>query len=103
MAFSTVLADIAKVFPNESPTFLQTILTVPSLMSIPISLLAGVLASYISKKTLVVFALVSEIIGGCIPLLAHSSVAVLLLSSALIGVGQGFLISISSAISGRAL
>jgi MFS family permease len=98
MAFSTVLADIAKVFPNESPTFLQTILTVPSLMSIPISLLAGVLASYITKKSLVIFALICELIGGCIPLLAHGSVAILLLSSAFIGIGQGFLISISSAI-----
>ena len=98
MAFSTILADIAKVFPDVPPTFLQTILTVPSLMSIPISLLVGVLASYVTKKTLVIFALACEIAGGCIPLLAHSSVAVLLVSSAFIGIGQGFLISISSAI-----
>jgi MFS family permease len=98
MTFSTVMADIAKVFPRESTTILQMILTVPSLMSIPISLLVGFLASYIHKKHLVIFALVCEIIGGCIPLAAHSSVTVLIVSSAFIGIGQGFLISISSAI-----
>jgi MFS family permease len=98
MTFSTVMADIAKVFPHESTTVLQMILTVPSLMSIPISLLVGILASYIYKKHLVIFALICEIIGGCIPLATHSSVAVLLVSSAFIGIGQGFLISISSAI-----
>ena len=98
MAFSTILADLAKVFPDVSPTYLQSILTVPSLMTIPVSLLVGVLASYVRKKTLVLFALVCEVAGGCIPLLAHGSVAVLMVSSAIIGIGQGFLISISSAI-----
>jgi MFS family permease len=98
MTFSTVMADIAKAFPNESTTVLQMILTVPSLMSIPVSLLVGILASYIQKKQLVIFALICELIGGCIPLAVHSTVSVLLVSSAFIGIGQGFLISISSAL-----
>lgn len=97
-SFATVLANIASVFPNESPTLIQTIMTIPSLMTIPVSLLAGLLASYMTKKTLVLFALGSMFAGGMIPLAVHSSVYYLIISSAFIGIGQGFLISIASAI-----
>jgi MFS family permease len=98
MAFSSVLADIVKVFPDASPTLVQMILTVPSLMTIPVSILVGLLASYITKKNLVLFSLACELIGGMLPLVAHKSVGALIASSAFIGIGQGFLISIPTAI-----
>ncbi|SHH86698.1 Predicted arabinose efflux permease, MFS family [Sporobacter termitidis DSM 10068] len=98
MAFSSVLADIVKVFPDASPTLVQMILTVPSAMTIPVSIIVGLLASYITKKNLVLFSLVCELIGGLLPLLAHKSIGALIASSAFIGVGQGFLISIATAI-----
>jgi MFS family permease len=98
MAFSSVLADIVKVFPDASPTLVQMILTIPSLMTIPVSILVGILASYITKKNLVLFALICEIIGGALPLLSHASVGMLIASSAFIGIGQGFLINIATAI-----
>ena len=42
-SFSSVLADIAQVFPDAPTTLVQMILTIPSLISIPMGLLAGVL------------------------------------------------------------
>lgn len=97
-AFSSVLADIAAYFPNVSTSLIQSIITIPSLMSIPTSILAGLLASYITKKSLAVFALVCELAGGMIPVFLHNSIYALIASSVLIGIGQGFLISIASAL-----
>jgi MFS family permease len=97
-AFSSVIAEIAKVFPDSPPTLIQTILTIPSLMSIPISLLSGILASYITKKHMVVFALSCELVGGLVPVFVHNTIYSLFVSSALIGIGQGFLISVGAAI-----
>ena len=59
-AFSSVLASIAEQFPNASPTTIQMVLTLPSTMSIPVSLGAGLLASYFTKKHMIEFALVVE-------------------------------------------
>ncbi|HCT90083.1 MAG TPA: hypothetical protein DF613_01675 [Lachnospiraceae bacterium] len=100
-SFSSVLANIAAVFPEASTTLVQMIMTVPSLMSIPISLGAGILASYFYKKHLVLFALAAEFVGGIIPLVANNSIYFLILSSALIGVGQGIMISMASAVIGE--
>jgi len=100
-SFSSVLADIAEYFPNISTTSIQMILTIPSLVTIPISLCAGVLAAYFYKKDLVLFALGCQLLGGILPLLLHDNFYSILASSALIGVGQGFMISIASAVVGE--
>jgi MFS family permease len=47
---------------------------------------------------IVLFSLVCELIGGLLPLIAHKSVGALIASSAMIGVGQGFMITLASAI-----
>ncbi|HIS80256.1 MAG TPA: MFS transporter [Candidatus Scatomonas merdavium] len=100
-SFSSVLADIAQVFPDAPTTLVQMILTIPSLISIPMGLLAGVLGSYIYKKHLVLFSLLMELIGGVLPLFIHDSIYSLVISSALIGVGQGLLINVASAVVGE--
>ncbi|GHV32847.1 hypothetical protein AGMMS4952_23980 [Spirochaetia bacterium] len=97
-SFSSVLSDIQARFPEASATTVQMVLTFPSIMSIPISLLAGILASYITKKRLVLFALGAEFIGGMLPLFYHESIYTLFISSGFIGIGQGFMISCSTAI-----
>lgn len=98
MSFSSVLAEMVKHFPDASPTLIQMIMTVPSLMMIPVSIFVGLIASYVTKKNLVLFALACELIGGLLPLVAHTSIGALFVSSALIGIGQGFLITYASAI-----
>lgn len=100
-SFSSVLANIAEVFPDASTTLIQMIMTVPSLMSIPISLCAGILASYFYKKHLILFALAVEFLGGMIPLAANDKIIFLILSSSLIGIGQGIMISMASAVIGE--
>lgn len=100
-SFTSVLANIAKVFPEASTTAVQMIMTVPSLMSIPVSLGAGILASYFCKKHLILFALAIEFLGGIFPLFANDKIAFLILSSSLIGVGQGIMISMGSAVIGE--
>jgi MFS family permease len=97
-AFSSVIANIAQDFPNESTTLVQMVLTLPTLMIIPISIIIGLLASYVTKKNLVIFALACELIGGIMPTFLHKTISALLVSSALIGVGEGFLISLASAV-----
>lgn len=100
-SFSSVLANIASVFPDMSTTSIQMIMTIPSLVSIPISLCAGLLASYFYKKDLVLFALGSQFIGGMLPIFLHSTYFSLVLSSVFIGVGQGIMISMASAVIGE--
>ena len=67
-AFSSVLPKMAVYYPDVSATMIQTVLTIPSLISIPVSVLVGVLASVFYKKDMVLAALISELIGGVIPL-----------------------------------
>ena len=100
-AFSSVLASIAEQFPHASATTIQMVLTLPSTMSIPVSLCAGLLASYFTKKQMIEFSLVVEFIGGMIPLVNHTSLGMLILSSCLIGLGQGIMITMASAIVGE--
>ncbi|HEY3425163.1 MAG TPA: MFS transporter [Negativicutes bacterium] len=97
-AFSPVLAQMKVVFPGASTTLIQMIITIPSLMSIPVALLSGFCATYFTKKRIVQFALSVMFIGGMVPLLIHADIEAVLASSALIGIGQGFLISISTAL-----
>ncbi|MFZ7121421.1 MAG: MFS transporter [Eubacteriaceae bacterium] len=97
-SFAPILARIAESFPNVSTTMIQMILTMPSLTLVPTTLFAGVIATYIHKKTIAQFALVIMGIGGIIPLIIHSSINALFISSAIIGVGQGLLMPLSSSI-----
>lgn len=100
-SFSSVLATIGEAFPNISTTGVQMILTIPSLVSIPISLCAGILASYFYKKHLVLFALGCQFVGGILPLFGHENFYLVVASSALIGIGQGIMISMASAVVGE--
>lgn len=97
-SFSSVLSNISDEFPRVSTTMLQYILTLPSLVMVPMCLFAGILASYMRKKTIAQCALVLMFAGEILPVAASHNIYVLFASSALIGVGQGLLNPISSAI-----
>jgi Major Facilitator Superfamily. len=97
-AFSPILAKLAEVFPDTPTTLIQMVLSIPSLVSIPISIFAGLMASYVHKKRLVQIALTVMLVGGLLPILIHTSIYAIFASSALIGLGQGLLISISGAL-----
>ena len=73
-AFSTVLVDIQSAFPDASATLIQMLLSLPSMISIPMGLISGILCSYFYKKHLVLFSITTMFIGGILPVFWHSSI-----------------------------
>lgn len=97
-AFSSVLMEIQNAFPDASTTMIQMLLTLPSLVSIPMGLIAGILCSYFYKKDLILFSMIAMFVGGIIPLFSHGTIVAPVAASLLIGVGQGLMINIAIAI-----
>ena len=96
-AFSSVLAVLWEMYPDVPRAGIQMILAVPSLASIPTTLLAGVLTSYMHKKTIAEIALTFLLVGGLAPVaIAEPHIGLLFASSALIGIGQGLLHPLAS-------
>ena len=96
-AFSSVLAVLWEMYPDVSRAGIQMVLALPSLTSVPTTLLMGFLASYVHKKTIAEVALVFLLIGGLVPVaVAEPHIGLLFASSALIGVGQGLLHPLAS-------
>ena len=98
LAASPILAEVARAFPDAPTSKIQMLVVLPGLIAVPFSLLAGRIATLIPKKTIVLFAMMVMMLGGLIPFLFHGSLTPLLIASAVIGVGLGFIIPISSAL-----
>lgn len=97
MAFTPILANLSAVFPGASVTTIQLVLTITSSMSIPASFLTGILATYMPKKKIALGAAGLIMVGGLFPLVAHTSIYHLIISSLCIGLGQGFMITVLGA------
>lgn len=98
-AFSSVLAMIGEQFPDVPVVVIQMVLSVPSLLSIPAMLLSGFLASYVRKRSIGLVALAILFVGGMIPVLFRAqSIYILFASSAFIGIAQGLMHPLASAI-----
>lgn len=98
LGLSPVLADIAAAFPETSVTTVQMLITLPSLMTLILSLAAGRLTRYIYKRYLILSAFGCYLAGGLLPLVYHGNVAFLLLCSGILGVGCGILVPITAGI-----
>jgi MFS family permease len=98
VALSAILAEISRAFPGTPTSIVQMITVIPGMVALPFSLLAGKVATLITKKTMALFSMVVMLLGGLIPLAAHSSIELLLLSSAIVGMGSGFLIPVTSSL-----
>ncbi len=98
LAISPVIADIARAFPGTNISAVQMIITLPSLMSLVFSLLAGKLARIFYKKTLILISLTAYLIGGLLPVIFHQSIIFLLVCSGIIGIGNGGMLTLSAAI-----
>lgn len=91
-AFSSILAVLSETYPEVPTAVIQLILTVPPAMSVPGSIVAGLLSAYIRKKCIAEFALVVIFAGGMIPVMFHEpSIHLMFLCGGLIGIGQGLL------------
>ncbi|HOW35074.1 MAG TPA: MFS transporter [Candidatus Omnitrophota bacterium] len=93
-AISPALAKISQAFPGTDPTLIKLVLTLPSLLIIPFSLLGGWLASRMKKKYILLIGLVIYFLGGVGGGLAQS-ITQLLIIRGLFGIGVGLIIPLS--------
>lgn len=91
-AFSSILADLQLSYPDVSVTTIQLIISIPPMASIPGTLCAGFLSSYIRKKYIASFALAIIFIGGMIPVVfVKPTIYAMFACSIFVGLGQGLL------------
>lgn len=90
-AYSDIIAD----FPNESVAKIQMIGTIPGLGSLLTTLLVGVLAIKYPKKILALLGISLIAVGGLFPIMFHSSIDLLLVFAFILGIGIGFLNTLS--------
>ena len=95
LAISPILGDLKNIFKNASDLELQMLESLPSFIIVPFILLAGRLSLRINKKRILIIGL--SIFFGCSVIYPFSnSLWLLLLVSALLGVGAGMVIPFST-------
>jgi MFS family permease len=82
-------------FKDIDPSTIQMIASLPGLGALITTLLVGWLASRISKKTLALIGIALIGLGGLVPTLYFSNIFILLFCSLLLGLGVGFITTIS--------
>jgi MFS family permease len=90
------MGEFTKAFPGVSPTLINFITTIPSLVAIPIGILAGKLAEKYNKKTLALIAFAFYLVGGIAPAFATGIYGILVLRG-IMGIGMGMLNPLSMA------
>ncbi|MDD4941498.1 MAG: MFS transporter [Candidatus Omnitrophica bacterium] len=93
-AISPALAKIRQAFPGTDITLIKLVLTLPSLLIIPFSLLGGWLASRMRKKTILLIGLVIYFLAGVGGGFART-IAQLLVIRGIFGIGVGLIIPLS--------
>ena len=91
LAVSPILSDIKKAFPSVSDFELQMLESLPSLVIIPFILLAGRLSLHTPIRRLVIIGL-SIFAASSVLYLLPIGIGLMLINSALIGVGAGLII-----------
>jgi MFS family permease len=94
-AVSPALAQIRAAFPGVSPTTVKLILTLPSLMIIPFSLLSGWLSARVPKRSILLVGLLIYAAGG-VGGAAARSIRELLALRCVLGVGIGLIMPLST-------
>lgn len=85
----SVLAGIVQSFPDAPITSIQLIVTLPSLVAIPVGILVSKLASRVYKKYTALFFTAFYVFAGTMPIYLHGTITELLISSSLVGVALG--------------
>ena len=93
-AISPALAKIRQAFPGADITLIKLVLTLPSLLIIPFSLLGGWLAGRMKKKQILLIGLVIYFLGGVGGGLAKT-ITQLLIIRGIFGIGVGLIIPLS--------
>ena len=100
LAVSPILGDLSKIFPKVSELEIQMLTSLPSLLIIPSMLLAGKFADYVGYTKVLLIGLILFLASGILYLFS-SSINELILISALLGIGAGMIIPLSTALISR--
>lgn len=96
---SAIIADVSNSYPMIDTTLVQMIVTLPPLIAMIFSILSGPLSNKIAKKKIALFGLFSAFFGGGLAyFFGETTIYIMLVSSSLIGVGQGINSTISMAL-----
>ena len=96
-AISPALAKIFQAFPGVDPTLIKLVLTLPSLLIIPFSLLCGWLVKWVPKKYILLIGLVIYFAAGVGGAFAHT-ITQLLIIRGIFGMGVGLIIPLSTSL-----
>jgi MFS family permease len=96
-AATPALAGIAKAFPDVNPRLIKMVITIPSLLIMPSTLICGALSRVMGKKKLVVIGMLLFTIGGLMPAF-YGGVLFILIMRGVFGVGTGFLLPINQSL-----
>ncbi|PKO16311.1 MAG: hypothetical protein CVU39_08075 [Chloroflexi bacterium HGW-Chloroflexi-10] len=94
VAVSPALGQIRLAFPDASDLAIQLVLTLPPLLVIPVSLFSGALALIFKRRQMLFVGLVIYILGGLGGGLVNS-LPLLLVTRALLGIGNGVVAPLS--------
>ena len=100
LAVSPILGELSKIFPHSSELDIQMLSSLPSLMIIPFVLLSGKLTERLDNIRLLQVGLLIFVTSGVLYLLSDKMWQ-LIAVSALLGVGSGLIIPLSTGLIGR--
>ncbi len=95
---AAIVAEVARAYPAVDTSRVQLLLTLPAVVSIPVTLLSGWLQKRFPIKSLLLFAMGMALLGGLIPLIFRSAFWPLLLGCALFGFEKGLLTPLTAAL-----
>ena len=88
---SVIIADLVRLFPDASPTAIQMVMQFGMIGAFPVTLSVGFFSQKFRIKPMICIGLIGILIGGLLPLLAHTALWQLYIGAVLVGAGQGFL------------
>ena len=93
-----ILAQISAAFPEASDTTIQFLMTFPIIFTMVFEILAALVSEKLPKKVLTVSGLTIVGLGGVLAFCFHSSLTILFLWAAVIGIGLGMAAPVAPAL-----
>lgn len=97
-AFSPILSEIGKSFPEASDSSVQIVLTMISLSTFPMMLIEPNFEKFMTKRDVSILGTFLMLVGGILPHFFHSHLWMLYLISILIGSGLSMVVVTSSSL-----
>ncbi|MBP2643648.1 MAG: arabinose efflux permease, partial [Firmicutes bacterium] len=95
---NVIVGELVTVFPGVDPTLFSLIMTLPPVIMIPFSLLAGRMCYYYSKNSILTVGFIIYIIGGVGGAFINSTIYQVLFMRIIFGIGAGIVVPLGTAI-----